>query len=122
MILMSCREPEGLVRMIINVLDEIESNIRFDSNLILWRSNRSRFNAALFPRSRHRPGCFYLPEPDRIIVSPGSVEMGGRIVVPRAQDWQRIGPEDIKQIYREVCLQDDKWRTILQEVERKYAG
>jgi len=122
LILISSRNQEELVRMIIAVSDEIASFTRFDFNLILWKGNGSHFNAALFPRGRHRAECFYLPEPERILVSPGSVEMGGLIVVPRARDFRRIGPDDIERIYREVGIKDELWKILLKGVEKRYAG
>ncbi len=67
----------------------------------------------MFPRGRHRPACFFLPEEQRIVVSPGSVEMAGLVVLPRRHDWERLDSDTLAGIYREVGIDDDAWRSLL---------
>ncbi len=81
-------------------------------NLILWRHGPA-VEAALFPRARHRPSCYHGPEDHRIVVSPGSVEMGGLVVLPRLHDWERVDEATLATIYREVCLDDRSWEHLL---------
>lgn len=84
-------------------------------NLILWRRGEAAFGA-LFPRSRHRPSCFFLPEDRRIVVSPGSVEMAGLVVVPRRKDWECLTSPLLAGIYREVGMDDQAWRLLCDRI------
>jgi hypothetical protein len=58
----------------------------------------------LFPRARHRPACFFAEGDDRIIVSPGAIDMAGVLVVPRQEDFARIGAEQAVAIFSEVSI------------------
>jgi len=61
----------------------------------------------LFPRSRHRPSCFYAEGERRLIVSPGAIDMAGVIVVPEREHFDRIGGEQIAGIFSEVSLSNE---------------
>jgi len=66
----------------------------------------------LFPRGKTRPDLYYREESERILISPGSVEMGGLLVVPVERDFLRLTPELVCHIYREVSVNPDlpeKW-------------
>jgi hypothetical protein len=67
----------------------------------------------LFPRSRHRPACFFAPEPDKLTVSPGAIDMAGVIVVPNHHDFERITADQIAAIYAEVSLDRDTVRSAI---------
>jgi hypothetical protein len=56
----------------------------------------------LFPRARHRPASFFAEGDDRITVSPGAIDMAGVLVVPREEDFARIGAEQAIAIFSEV--------------------
>jgi hypothetical protein len=92
-------------------LDLLMADGEFPMNLVMWRE--CGFVAALFPRSKHRPSCYSLGEDRRIVISPGSVEMAGLVVLPRPMDWERMDPETLARIYREVCLNDPAWDELL---------
>ena len=60
------------------------------------------YRLIFFPRKAQRPLCYYRDGIDRIIVSPASVELGGIVVTPREEDFQKITIDDLKEIYGEV--------------------
>ncbi|MHC4441486.1 MAG: DUF4922 domain-containing protein [Planctomycetota bacterium] len=55
----------------------------------------------LFPRSAHRP-AFYGMGADDYMISPGSVDLGGIMIVPREADFDRLDVSTIQQIYDQV--------------------
>jgi hypothetical protein len=73
--------------------------------------NEGRFRLIVFPRKAQRPSCYYREGADRIVVSPASVELGGIVVTPREEDFQRITLKDLEEIFGEVSL-DYKFRDI----------
>lgn len=75
----------------------------------------------LFPRRRHRPACYFAEEPVRLTVSPGAIDMAGVIVVPDSEHFKRISEADVKQIYREVSLDEEKTRRAVESVIEKNA-
>lgn len=66
--------------------------------------NEGHYRLIVFPRKAQRPSCYYREGADRIVVSPASVELGGIIVTPREEDFQRITIEDLEQIFKEVSI------------------
>jgi len=56
----------------------------------------------VFPRARHRPSYFFAEGDGRITVSPGAIDMAGVIVVPREEDFARVGVDEATRIFSEV--------------------
>jgi hypothetical protein len=100
--------PQRLGSTITWLLDLNPDIDEIPHNLLVWHSDET-FMAAFFPRGRHRPDVFYKQDPHRIIISPGSVEMAGLIVVPRLSDWDRVDATLMKTIFEEVSVDDDAW-------------
>jgi hypothetical protein len=74
--------------------------------------NDGVFRLIVFPRKAQRPSCYFREGIDRIVVSPASVELGGIIVTPREEDFQRIILKDLEEIFGEVCL-DYKFKDMI---------
>ncbi|MBN1767052.1 MAG: DUF4922 domain-containing protein [Prolixibacteraceae bacterium] len=69
---------------------------------ILARFEYGKYRVALFPRQKQRPQCFYAENEDKIMISPASVEMGGVLITPRKEDFEKITKQDIINIFEEV--------------------
>ncbi|SHF09773.1 protein of unknown function [Mariniphaga anaerophila] len=59
----------------------------------------------VFPRAKQRPSHFFETGEKQIVVSPAAVELGGVLVLPRAEDFSSISSRTIQEIYGEVTLQ-----------------
>lgn len=75
-------------------------------NILLFGA-RGRFTAVLFPRKAHRPECFFLEGSAKMLISPGTVDVCGSIILPRREDFDRMDRAKALKIYTEVCL--DHW-------------
>jgi hypothetical protein len=62
----------------------------------------NRYVTILFPRTAHRPACYFASGPDRIAVSPAILEMCGILVVTEDADFARIDVDGARSIYEEV--------------------
>jgi hypothetical protein len=62
------------------------------------------WHVALFPRRKHRPDAFFREGDERIVVSPGAVEMAGILVTPLERDFEGLDATAVEAIYREVSL------------------
>jgi hypothetical protein len=58
----------------------------------------------IFPRRKHRPDAFFKEGDDRVVVSPGAIDMGGLVITPVEKDFERLDAAAVKSIYREVSL------------------
>lgn len=75
-------------------------------NAFFWIGDNGLLRIAIVPRRAHRPACYDAGESDRLIISPGAIDMTGIIVTPRPQDFLRLSAEKIGQIYSEVAFSD----------------
>ena len=62
-----------------------------------------KFNTIVFFRKESRPQCFFAPENERILFSPGTVEMGGVGIVANRESFDRITPEVLRSMIQEVA-------------------
>jgi hypothetical protein len=61
------------------------------------------FTVLLFPRTCHRPTCYFASGPEQIAVSPGVLEMCGLFVVTQTRDFDRMDTGIVRSIFDEVC-------------------
>ena len=57
-----------------------------------------RWIAWMFPRGAHRPS-FYGTEQDNFLISPGAADLGGVVVSPRPEDFDRLTDEIVQTIF-----------------------
>ena len=62
-----------------------------------------KFNTIVFFRRESRPQCFFAPENERILFSPGTVEMGGIGIVANRDSFDRITPKVLRSMIQEVA-------------------
>jgi hypothetical protein len=82
---------------------------------ILASSDRTGCIIDIIPRKIHRPAQFFIEGSDQILISPASVDLGGVIITPRVEDFQRLGKDDVTDIFRQVCFDEN-------EIERLIEG
>jgi hypothetical protein len=63
-----------------------------------------KHNTIVFFRRESRPQCFFAPENERILFSPGTVEMGGVGIVANRESFDRITPEVLRSMIQEVSF------------------
>jgi hypothetical protein len=68
-----------------------------------WEERKWRL--VIFPRRKHRPDAFFKEGDERIVVSPGVIEMGGVLVTPMEKDFERLDASAVEGIYEEVSLE-----------------
>lgn len=64
------------------------------------------YTIVIFPRSSHRPACYYADDSTKFLISPGALDMAGLIITPRAEDFDRLRAERAQKILREVSILD----------------
>lgn len=84
-----------------------------DVNVVGWMHDGSllpispdfEYLVVVFPRRKHRPACYTADNETRRIVSPGSIDMAGLIITPRAEDYERITANEAISILQEVTME-----------------
>ena len=85
-------------------------------NIIVWQSGDAVLSVVL-PRRKHRPDCYTATGDAQYIISPGAVDMGGLIITPREQDFRRLTPELILDIYHELSLTPEQVQQVVERVK-----
>ncbi len=110
-------DAESLFEKIYAILPQGEDEPML--NLLVW-SEHGKLITCLFPRTQHRPSCYYAEDESNILLSPASVDMGGVFITPLEKDFEKITAENIAQILVEVCptpAQMQQWIEQLQSQE-----
>ena len=61
----------------------------------------------IIPRAKHRPDCYFKEGKEQVMVSPGSLDMGGMIITPRKEDFDQMNAELAKSIIQECGMSLD---------------
>lgn len=71
---------------------------------VLCSHGTEGWRLTLFPRRSHRPRAFYRSGDGQLLISPGSVDMGGLMIAPRERDFEVLDAAAVETIFREVSL------------------
>lgn len=75
-----------------------------NANFFVWQDDSGKLHSVIIPRGAHRPGCYFEEGNESLLVSPGALDMGGLIVLPRPGDLEKITTEKITEIYEETGI------------------
>jgi hypothetical protein len=70
----------------------------------------------IIPRKLHRPTQFFALDTSQILLSPAAIDLGGVIITPREEDYNRIEASDIADIFSQVCLNDSELSDFISEL------
>ena len=75
------------------------------------------WSVIIFLRNKHRPECFYKDDPERMLISPAAIDLGGIVVTPREEDFVRIDKELLQTIFREVSLDQETFSLLAEKLK-----
>ena len=97
--IISWYEPESSA----SVVSDLQGKARSTGAADLQPTGRS-YNTIVFFRRESRPQIFFAPENERILFSPGTVEMGGIGIVANRESFDRITPKVLRSMIQEVSF------------------
>ena len=68
-------------------------------------------------RRKHRPSCYTAQGNERLLCSPASVDLGGVLILPIAEDFEKITDEMAENIVSEVCLSAEEVAQICKRIQ-----
>ena len=100
--------------------DETEPRL----NIVCWRqegtsSRPDEIVTLIFPRSKHRPDCYYAEGEEQLLISPGALDMCGLFITPREQDFKALTAEKAAAILKEVTLSEEELKPIIENLSDK---
>lgn len=120
-VLICSASPEDLIRyfkIIFNSLEERGQEGEPMLNLLVNFENNS-WQVVLFPRDKQRPSQFFAEGRNQILVSPASVEMGGLVILPRKEDFEKLTKDDLMDIYQQVTMNDNDFEQFKEEIKKR---
>jgi hypothetical protein len=103
-------EPEHLEALFTRIYRLLKNDIPSEEEPmmnILAGYDKEQFVIHLIPRKLHRPDRYFASGEDQLLLSPASIDMGGVLIMPREEDFNKISREDIKDVFRQVCVEDE---------------
>ena len=94
---------EQLFMQLYNTLPIMEDEEEPMMNVVSWRE-KDNFITVVFPRKKHRPDCYYKEGDERLLVSPGALDMAGLLITPREEDFHKLDAEKAVAILQECSL------------------
>ena len=89
-------------------------------NILCTYNEEFGWSLIIFLRSKHRPECFYKNDPDRILISPAAIDLGGVVITPREEDFVRVDKELLLQIFKEVSLDKETFSALTKKVKKGF--
>lgn len=86
---------------------------------ILCNSENGIWRVILFPRQKQRPSHFFRTNEKQIMISPAAVELGGLLVLPREEDFNKITKKEIEEIYGEVTIDSATFKKLIKKLKEK---
>ena len=99
----SRRGSERMFATLYHALPKVPDQTEPMLNVVAWRAD-DEYVSVVFPRRKHRPDCYYKDNDEKLLVSPGALDMSGLIITPRREDFERITPEQALAILGECAL------------------
>lgn len=85
-------------------------------NIIAWKEGLDNLSV-VFPRRKHRPDCYSAVGDEQYLISPGALDMGGLIILPREEDYERLAEERLTAIMREIVLSPKDMEEVAQKIK-----
>lgn len=81
-----------------------------------------KWRLVIFPRRKHRPNAFFKKGNDRVVISPGVIDMAGILVTPMERDFERLDAAAVEGIYKEVTLEGEVVGKALCELGKEHSA
>ncbi|MDF9830699.1 DUF4922 domain-containing protein [Parabacteroides sp. PF5-6] len=108
-----------LFHLIYKVLDKKPDEPEPGMNLFA-SYDENQWRLILIPRHKHRPWQYDATGEDHILSSPGAADIGGLFITPREEDFMKINPHIIQNIYEQVGYADDEILKLTDQIVAKH--
>lgn len=115
-----------LLQKLMSVLPVASGTSEPDINILSWRQEGTpntpdHIVMVVFVRKKHRPNCYFADGDAQILVSPGAIDMGGLIITPRGEDFEKMTAHIATNILREVAISNSEINNIAKLLHNKRA-
>ena len=87
-------------------------------NIVVWKEGLDTVSV-VFPRRKHRPDCYSKEGDEQYLISPGALDMGGLLILPRQTDFERIDERLLMEVMKEVVLPTEAMQEVTEKIRNK---
>lgn len=87
-------------------------------NLLAWFDN-CQWTVCVFPRKLLRPRQFFAEGEEKVLFSPGSVDMAGLIISPRKEDFDKYSADLLTDLFAQVTPGEETWQKIITQIKHE---
>ncbi len=85
-------------------------------NILAWCEGK-QWTVAIFPRKQQRPRQFFAEGEEKILFSPGCVDMAGLIIAPRQEDYKRYTAPLLADLFSQVTITAESEQYIIDKLK-----
>lgn len=108
-----------LFRLVYDVLEQKPEETEPAMNLFALYEDE-RWRLIVMPRHKHRPWQYTATGENHLLSSPGAADMGGLFITPRQEDFEKIDPAIVQDIYSQVAFSDDDIAKLTHSLRAKH--
>ena len=87
-------------------------------NIVVWKEGLDTVSV-IFPRRKHRPDCYSKEGNEQYLISPGALDMGGMLILPRQTDFERIDEKLLMEVMQEIVLPAETMQEVIEKIRNK---
>ncbi|MEG1579645.1 MAG: DUF4922 domain-containing protein [Bacteroidaceae bacterium] len=111
-----------LIRKLLSVMPLEKGEKEPRINVIGWHQTggagrEDELIIVIFPRKKHRPDCYNKEGKKQFLLSPGSLDMGGLLILPREEDFNKITPRIAFSVLKEVTRSEKEVTQIAKKLQ-----
>ena len=72
----------------------------------------------IFLREKHRSSHYFRDGEEKILLSPAAVDLGGVCILPLEKDFSKITQENITEVFKEISLNKEQFKSIKAELKK----
>lgn len=114
-IILKASDRQFLIQLFTGITDLIGELAPYEQepsqNILAWFDN-CQWTVCLLPRKLLRPWQFFAEGAEKILFSPGCVDMGGLIIAPRKEDFERYDHTLLTDLFGQVTITDETWNEL----------
>jgi hypothetical protein len=77
---------------------------------VFCRYKATGWQLTLIPRRIHRPRQYYAQGEEHLLTAPGAADIGGVFITSRSEDFEKINPGLLRDIYTQIAFTDEEIR------------
>lgn len=104
----SMSKEEDEIEPMMNILSFMKKCTYSDNKCIV---------SIIIPRAKHRPDCYFAEGADRMLISPGALDMGGLLITPRKEDFLALDEERANAIIAECGVSHEEETEIIKRLK-----